>query len=254
MTYLFLKVLVVVLMAAAVAVAQNTASVASSLYSEGVTLLESGKPDEAAKRFEKTAALDPQNSAFHYALGLARYKAHRYSEALEAFTRFAELKPGAVAFNQVGITLIELGRYREALDSYNKALKYAPDDAVVLQNAGMTSVTLGQYKDAVELLERSRSLGRNNPELRANLGYAYAARKSYKKALAEFQELSRVMPDDLGVKYALASLYMATGDRDAATSQQKQVASLDPMLGRKLQRAMFSDKVVAVEDLGLKPH
>lgn len=252
MTHLFLKVLVIVLMTVALATAQNTDLDASSIYGEGVTLMRHGRFDEAIQRFERAVAADPNNSAFQYALGLSRYKSERYSEALEAFTRFAELKPGAVAYNQVGITLAELGRFQDALDSYNKALEYTPDDPIVIQNAGMTSVNLGRCKEAIELLERARLLGRKGPELVANLGYAYARRKNYKKALLEFQTLSRMRPADAGVKYALANMYLALGDRTAAASRQRDVTSLDPRLGRKLQRQMFGDKLVSVEDLAIK--
>jgi len=249
MTYLFLKVLLVVLMTAAVAVAQKPAVDVSALYSEGLTLLESGKFDEAVAKFQETVAADKNNSAFHYALGLSLYRAGKYRPALESFNRYNELKPGPVADNQIGITLMALERYDEALSHLEKARSLNPDDRVIVQNTGLVLARVGKFKEAIERLERAKSLGQDTAVLHLSLGYAYAKRKKYEKAIEEFRVVARETPGDLSVRYALANLYMAVGNGPAAMTQQRTVAELDPEMGRRLQRQLFSDKVISVDDL-----
>ena len=51
MTYLFLKVLVIVLMVAVYAGAQTASPAAESIYSQGVRLLREGKTDDAIRSF-----------------------------------------------------------------------------------------------------------------------------------------------------------------------------------------------------------
>jgi hypothetical protein len=42
---------------------------------------------------------------------------------------------------------------------------------------------------------------------------------------------------------------MAVGNGPAAMTQQRTIAELDPEMGRRLQRQLFSDKVISVDDL-----
>lgn len=249
MTYFFLKVLVIILTTAVLALAQQTASEASSFYETGTKLYDEGKFDKAIEPIQKAAELDPQNSEYHYGLGVCYFYAQRFEAALAAFTRFSELKPGAVAFNQIGATLAALGRNSEAIENYSKALKYEPDDPIILKNIGKAFVWVKKYKNAIEALERARSLGKDDTDLTGHLGAAYANNGHYKKALAEFQKLSQLAPDDTQVKYAIASVYGAMGNRPAAMAQQREVQSRDLQLGRKLFRQLFSDKVLVADEL-----
>lgn len=75
---------------------------------QAVKLLEAGKAKQAAERFT-----DPTWQ------GVAQYRDKDYQQALQAFQQ----KQDARSYYNQGNTLAKLGKYQEAIDSYNNALK-----------------------------------------------------------------------------------------------------------------------------------
>lgn len=80
------------------------------------------------------------------------------------------------------------GKYKEALESYDKAAKELPDEAGVHYNRGVALHRLGQFDKAREALLKA-TLGRD-PALKAksfyNLGNAMFNLKKYKEAAAAY--------------------------------------------------------------------
>ncbi len=75
----------------------------------------------------------------------------RYEEALLTYDNALELNPDAfvVWFNK-GIALTDLGRDKEALQAYDKALELNPDDSDTWHRKGIALDKLG--KNGVDLL------------------------------------------------------------------------------------------------------
>ncbi len=74
------------------------------------------------------------------------------------------IDPGYVkAWNNKGLALDKLGRYQEAVDSYEKALSIDPNDATVWHNKGLALDKLGRYQEAADSYERALI---NRPERR----------------------------------------------------------------------------------------
>ncbi|HXF04492.1 MAG TPA: tetratricopeptide repeat protein [Blastocatellia bacterium] len=116
-----------------------------------------------------------------------------YRQALEYSRKaqpvFEELKDSTLyrSLNEIGVTLKNLGRYREALDSYALALegsRGANDkyfQAVILNNIRVAYEPLGQDERAIESYDQSLALAREMGERRGqsillnNLGESYKA-------------------------------------------------------------------------------
>ena len=70
--------------------------------------------------------------------GLALDKLGRYQEAVDSYEKALKIDPGYVkAWNNKGLALDKLGRYQEAVDSYERALSIDPNDATVWHNKGL---------------------------------------------------------------------------------------------------------------------
>ena len=62
-------------------------------YNAGVSIYNSGNPEEAAKYFRKAIGINPEFAEAYYLLGMASVALNKTDEALEAFNKFLALDP-----------------------------------------------------------------------------------------------------------------------------------------------------------------
>lgn len=174
------------------------------LISKGQTLEDAGHLEEAEKLYRKAAEIDPQCARAYLNIGNvletrnnleeaeANYRLalkqdpeyggayanlgklcldrHEYSEALELYTKAAQLipgLPGLEALVGIGFSLSQLGRHRESIAAYEKALMYAPyHEGANLALAHLLIVD-GQHERTATLLERFLA---RNPDQAQGLG------------------------------------------------------------------------------------
>ena len=61
-----------------------------------------------------------------------------------------------------GLMLDTLGRYEEAIESFDKAIELLPDDADAWHNRGLVLGTLGRHKEALDSLDMADKLKQSN--------------------------------------------------------------------------------------------
>lgn len=114
--------------------------------------------------------------------------------------------------NVIGILRVELGRYDDALLSFQKALEISPDTASVYANMSVAYSRKGDTEQAEKHLQRAEQLGDKSltRELLAHaynaLGEAYAAKNETEKAGSLFQTAIRHDPKLEMAKENLAKL------------------------------------------------
>jgi Flp pilus assembly protein TadD len=65
------------------------------------------------------------------------------------------------AWYNMGISLANLGNYKEAIMSYDKALELNPDDAQTIYEKAISLNNLGKHKNAEKLVSKAREMGLN---------------------------------------------------------------------------------------------
>ena len=94
-----------------------------------------------------------------YGIGVELSNLGRYNEALKSYDKAVRIKPKYVnAWHGRGVALSNLGRYEEALKSYDKALKLKPDYADSWYGIGIALSNLGQYEGAVKSYDEALKL------------------------------------------------------------------------------------------------
>jgi Flp pilus assembly protein TadD len=60
-----------------------------------------------------------------------------------------------------GISLANLGNYKEVIKSYDEALELKPDDAKTIYEKAISLNNLGKHRDAERLVSKARDMGLN---------------------------------------------------------------------------------------------
>src|ERR1700690_1435450 len=116
---------------------------ASSLYEQAAQLHQAGKAEEAMRLCRQILEGAPDDFAANQLLGVIRFQQGHHAEALGYFDRAAARQPGFAILSNRGAALQLVGRFEEALASYDEALKFQPDNAVLMYNRGRTLQDLG---------------------------------------------------------------------------------------------------------------
>lgn len=101
----------------------------------------------------------PSSAERHFQEGLDAQKKkdwRRASQAYEAALKEREAFPEA--WNGLGYSLRQLGKYQEALKAYYRALRLRPDYAEALEYLGEAYVQMGRLDDARAVLKRLEPL------------------------------------------------------------------------------------------------
>jgi len=99
------------------------------------------------------------------------------------------------ALNNRGLTLHELGRHKEAIKSYDKALALRRDYAEAHFNRGNALAELKRYEQAVESYDRALAIRPANAEVLSNRGSALFELNRHAEAIASYDQAIALRPD-----------------------------------------------------------
>jgi tetratricopeptide (TPR) repeat protein len=90
--------------------------------------------------------------------GVVIGKLGKNKEALECFDKAIEIEPDyAKAWNNKGVVLDDLGRHEEALECFDKAIEIEPDYAKAWNNKGAVLDDLGRHEEAIKCFEKANN-------------------------------------------------------------------------------------------------
>ena len=195
-------------------------------YKEGLLFLAVNQNKEAAGEFRKVLDREPEHAPTHEGLGQAYFRMKEYSEAKKHLMKSIKLDPSlwkahtflgiiydherkhdlaaqeyaaaislrpadGLLYNNLGTSYMLAGRYREAVNAFQKALetRYQPKERIY-NNLGLALVKLERYDDALEAFRKAGG------EARAlnNLGCAYLRQGQIEKAIGCFESAIDASP------------------------------------------------------------
>lgn len=189
---------------------------ASTMLNLGNIHLALGECTKAIRAFRAVIDSDSRRPEAYFNLGLACYRQGRmwFPEAAAALETCAALStgPAAVAARSLqGTILFERGLFEEAANAYGAAAALEPDTYVHYFNRGVALAKADpQGILAVESFEEALRRAPDDPRIRFNLGALYLARGDLERAVREYEAgLSRA-PNDPAARlilgYALQQL------------------------------------------------
>lgn len=129
-----------------------------------------------------------------------------YRQALQEFPDHPQ------ALNSLGLALIELQEYDEALICYQKAARAAPEDPIPLEKVAQLSERMGNLEQAAQAALRAAEL--------------YLKNREVNKAIENWERVTRLNPENLLAHSRLALVYERIGEKHKAVTEYLATASL----------------------------
>ncbi len=198
----------------------------------GQTAMLTGRPAEAAPSFQRATDLEPALGVAWQRLGDARQALGQADAALQAYQAVARQwnLPGTAGYEQaLGTTLLNAGRYDEAITAYQRGLQILGDDGKLWLLIAQVQQSMGDQQAAELTLHdvaRRHGWDASGPEAHAELGDLYSGLGEFERAEEEYRAALRLNP--VGDYGALAQLWQSRQGTSAA------ITSLERLPGYQL--------------------
>ena len=122
-----------------------------------------GKHDKAIHAARQARDVDPVSLSANSHVGLALYRARQYEAAIERFRETLHLdRDFADAHVMLGVTLVQTGRYGEAIAAFQRAGVLTGNSPEILGLLGYGYGMAGMEREAQDVLEELNNLTRQN--------------------------------------------------------------------------------------------
>ena len=134
--------------------------------------------------------------------------AKQYEQAISLYKQSIEVYPTAKAHTFLGWAYSFQERLDEAIEECHRAIEIDPDFGNPYNDIGVYLMQKERFDEALSWLEKAKQAPRYEPRHfpYLNSGRIYMARGEWFKALKEFEQAVKIMPDDPVARQALAEL------------------------------------------------
>ena len=142
----------------------------------GAIYLQIGRLSEAHRVNKKVIELSPKDPEGHYNLAVNLKAINSIPEAIKAYKNAIILKSNYVeAYNNLGLIFLEIEKFKEAKSYFIKALSLlsGPSSYAAFINLGTTYKRLGDFKNAIDSYKKAITSNNKIPEGHFNLGIVY---------------------------------------------------------------------------------
>ncbi|MES2472601.1 MAG: tetratricopeptide repeat protein, partial [Pseudomonadota bacterium] len=162
----------------------------------GVLRAQQGRNEEARELIASALAINPNDAGALVNYGNVLTLLGRFGEAVASYDRALTTAPDAGTLTNRGNALQGLNRPAEALASYDAALAREPGNVQALFKRGVVLGELGRTDDAIAAYDRVLALQPGHVEALNNRGYVWwLNRQRYAPAIADLTKALALAPD-----------------------------------------------------------
>ncbi|MGZ3689247.1 MAG: tetratricopeptide repeat protein, partial [Bdellovibrionota bacterium] len=200
-------------------------------------LIESGKGNEGVAVLRNFVKANGESALAYYYLGRAEQHQDHFKEAVLAFHKAMEVRPGfAQAALALGYLYEEKQMNAQAVATY-KSLYEESQDLTAASRLATIYLKEEKYQQAIPFLEAIQASDPEDLNVRVKLGLVQMELKNYEKAIALFKSILEKNPDSDRIHYYLGSVYEEMKQPEQAIAELKLI---------KAESKLFSDSALHV--------
>ncbi len=185
---------------------------------------------------------------YQYALGLAYYNEHHYSESATILEKLLLANPPREdkVEHVLGDSYLSMGKLDQAESAYRKAIEENPKDpdyyvayATALRRQGSDNLD-----DAIVRLKGAQRMNPGDWRIQLELGLCYESKGQLADAASLIEQAVKSQPDLTAAHVALIRIYFRLGRKADSEREKKIVADLERKQQQKLVRQYSTDTLI----------
>ena len=205
----------------------TTAARAQAGFRKALALHQRGDLSRAKSMYESILASEPRDFDAMHMLGVIAYQSGQAHIAHDLISRAlfirSDLAPPHV---NLALALGALGRFDEALASFNRALRLRPDHPTAHHDRGNVLMRLGRVAEAVASFDEAIALRPDHVEARVDRGNALSRLNYVEEALSSYEGAIALRPGYALAHYNRGNMLMRLGRlEDSLASYDRALAT-----------------------------
>jgi tetratricopeptide (TPR) repeat protein len=155
-----------------------------------------------------------------------------------AMDNLAEVNEAVIQdYFERGLARIDSGKYEEAMNDFDKALLYDPENADVYLNRGVLFIYSQQFNEALQELDKAEKYDKKNPGICFNRGLIFYNQNRFKDALVQLDQSIKLDEEYTRAYFEKGMVLDALGQTDEALKALKKARNLgDPDANQYIQK------------------
>jgi tetratricopeptide (TPR) repeat protein len=149
-----------------------------TLLVEGIEAIKTGDYKKSVDILSKSIKLDSTNAETWQFRGDAYFAIEDYSAAFVDYSESLNIAPNAAAFAGLGNVFVKMNNILEGINSYTKAIELNPDCADYYFIRGKTFNMQGKYDEAINDFDNALRLVPDNISYKQNRDFAISLKKT----------------------------------------------------------------------------
>jgi tetratricopeptide (TPR) repeat protein len=161
----------------------------------------------------------------HFARGLELQQAGKLQEAIKEYELSIQETPRFPVLANLGVIYSQLGRYAEAVNYYQRALKLAPGQPRLVLNLGLAHYKMGDNHSAIPQFQQVLKAEPGNLQARTLLADCFYQLGQYQQVISELKDIPGQYPDNLTIAYLLGNAYVLEGQMEEGQKMLDRILS-----------------------------
>ena len=190
--------------------------------------LQLGQAAKAVSILDPIASAHDDDPAFDYVFGMALLQDKQTEKGLPYLDRILKRGDSAEAHLLLGLAKQSGADFAEAREEFKKAVDLNAELPMAHSLLGQALLKTGDRDRAKAAFDQELAINPNDFESHLYLGVILKEDSSFDAALQHFTRAQTLRPGDLGVRYQIASLYVARGDTERALPELESIVKTAP--------------------------